>query len=747
MEIFKTVRTYIVVFSCLTLGVLPLSSACFAQNAFEAKDTLKAEQYYVKAVKFKEAELLDSTISYAQQAAQIYAKAQLWEKWYECKWEVYYSLYLQSEFEQALDQLHQDSVETIPKTNSLYFSAKINDWIGLIYYRQGVYKKALKYHLAGVELLEQAGHPKGEYGNLINIGIIYTMQGDYDLAITYFKRAEAVNLKNNNILRRIYYNLGRAYKANQEYEKAAEVYKKWGELGGEEESLNFFLGEIALDAGHLEQALDYTEKALKGYTLKEWNTADVLTLKGQILIAQKKHEEALTYLQKGLALATADEDYSDRDLNIMHIEFGHLCYELGKLDLALSQYDQALTLLNAPLEAGADLSNIDLAVGVWIMEAFIGKGNVFEKHFFAAKNSDDLKSAIDYYESAFAVIDHLRQHYNEATSITTLTGYAHPIYEAALKATMLLYTQTGNEEALNRAFVFSQKTKAFLLAASLQNITALDQGGIPEHLAQQEKELNQVIMDLGQDIAYLKKTGSTTEDSLEIVQLEAERFQHLREFQKFKAQLEEEYARYYQLKYENKVATTDEVRQRILTANTALIDYFLGDSSLFIVTITKGKTDFREIKRNEELDQAIQAFIHQAGNAQFASQPEVNFSTFTQSGHYLYQKLLQEPLKIAGPNIDQLIIIPDGILGILPFEALLTAPPQQSTPDYSFANLSYLLEDYVINYHYAPQILLDQKKTGKAAKHHPFLLVLHRISLATKLLPKLVLVPSWDFPG
>ena len=93
--------------------------------------------------------------------------------------------------------------------------------------------------------------------------------------------------------------------------------------------------------------------------------------------------------------------------------------------------------------------------------------------------------------------------------VTSLTGYAHPIYEEALKAILLLYNQNGDEEELNRAFIFSQKTKAFLLSASLQNITALNKGGIPDHLAKQEKELNQRIRGLDQDISYLKKVSDT----------------------------------------------------------------------------------------------------------------------------------------------------------------------------------------------------------------------------------------------
>ena len=199
MEIFKTINplTPVTLYFLLIFFFIPFAST-FAQNSSEQKDSITAERYYAKSVDFQTEGLSDSATFYANQAADLFAQQQLWGKWYDARYDVYLSLVLQRKFEEVLKELHKDSVTIIPKTESLLLSAKINDWLGYVYYAQELFEEALQYYLAGVKLLEQAGNPEGRYGNLTNIGIIYTMQGDYDLAITYLKQSEAVNLADKN---------------------------------------------------------------------------------------------------------------------------------------------------------------------------------------------------------------------------------------------------------------------------------------------------------------------------------------------------------------------------------------------------------------------------------------------------------------------------------------------------------------------------------------------------------------------
>ncbi|MGB1243549.1 MAG: CHAT domain-containing protein, partial [Chitinophagales bacterium] len=76
----------------------------------------------------------------------------------------------------------------------------------------------------------------------------------------------------------------------------------------------------------------------------------------------------------------------------------------------------------------------------------------------------------------------------------------------------------------------------------------------------------------------------------------------------------------------------------------------------------------------------------------------------------LYQKLLKPILPQLKKTTTDLIIVPDGMLGYLPFEALISELPKDtSTHNYSIHNLAYLVEDFQINYTYSANLSLKQE--------------------------------------
>jgi len=83
-----------------------------------------------------------------------------------------------------------------------------------------------------------------------------------------------------------------------------------------------------------------------------------------------------------------------------------------------------------------------------------------------------------------------------------------------------------------------------------------------------------------------------------------------------------------------------------------------------------------------------------------------NYITFTTSANQLYQKLI-EPLKL-GNKISDLIIIPDGKLAYIPFDALLTKLPDQHKID--LRSLSYLIYAYSVTYSYSATLHFDYFK-------------------------------------
>ena len=85
--------------------------------------------------------------------------------------------------------------------------------------------------------------------------------------------------------------------------------------------------------------------------------------------------------------------------------------------------------------------------------------------------------------------------------------------------------------------------------------------------------------------------------------------------------------------------------------------------------------------------------------------------TFAFASNTLYEKLIA-PFK--NELSENLIIIPDGVLNYIPFEALLTENP--SSP-HQFKNHSYLIKNHRISYSYSSTSLQELKqKKNKATK-------------------------------
>ena len=718
MEINKVVRRKKIFFLSLFLTHLTFlwPVAMNAQDGALSKDSLEAEAVFTDGLRWSEKEQLDSALVSFKKAADRFAEIELWQRWYDSQQESCYSLYYLGKYDEIIDYLQYGMDNILPKANDPVLSSRINGWFGFIYFYKGIYNKALDYYLIQTKTLEDAGNPNGLQGNLTNIGIIYTMQGDYNHALIYLEKAEKYYLENldERTLQKVYWNMGKAHWAKGNFPMAIDSYQKYLNYGGDEAEAFFVLGEVYRDMGELKTAMNFVEKALGEYKQKQLNVSQLLVVKGSIYHLQNRNGKAIECYQQALSSMDEAEFISNRDLGQFYIRFGNAYVATKQFLLALDQYQKALNIFIPSFDESNNSINpsleiIDIANCIWIMEALVAKGNVFQKLYAKEHNSAYLQDALSCYELAFKSIDILRYNHTEEASKISLIDYAHPIYEQALKTTSILYKITGEEKYLNQAFAFSQRTKGFLLATALQNINAQEKGGIPDTLIQKEGALKASILELNPKILTLKNQTNSTSDSLQLANLEANRFEAKRDLQKLLDHLEQNYPQYYQLKYENKVASIQDIQENILNKNTALIDYFLGDSSLFILTITKDKVDLQELDRTENLDEFLDQFIFQVGNFDFVAGAEKAYQEFTESAYFLFQKLLEKPLAGAGQHINQLLIIPDGILNTLPFEALLTSLPERNQVNYSFSNLSYLLEEYIVSYHYAPQILLEQK--------------------------------------
>ena len=123
------------------------------------------------------------------------------------------------------------------------------------------------------------------------------------------------------------------------------------------------------------------------------------------------------------------------------------------------------------------------------------------------------------------------------------------------------------------------------------------------------------------------------------------------------------------------------------------MSYFLGDSTQHAFTITKKRFEVVTLPLDTLLGQRIESL------RRVLRPDSVSRNAYGQQASALYQQLLAPIVEVSLlSGIDHLTIIPDGVIGYLPFDLLLTNP---TTAPVGYPSLPYLLRDYTIRYGYS----------------------------------------------
>ena len=259
-------------------------------------------------------------------------------------------------------------------------------------------------------------------------------------------------------------------------------------------------------------------------------------------------------------------------------------------------------------------------------------------------------------------------------------------------------------------YLTSERSKSLLLYQSIQEADALQYAGIPDSLLKKE-------YDLRIDITYYdKKRQEKLNDGMEetdttVLAISDKLFDLKQEYEALKERFEKKYPEYYNLKYDLSTVSLDYVQDTLLTDDQTLLEYFVGDSSIFIFTVGKSQYDVVEVKKDFPLDSLVRqlqdGLYGYYGKKQNERTDEVyrqSLKNYVEAAPKLYDKLIA-PVK--GQLKGQVIVVPDGVLGYVPFEALLSARPKKVS---DFDSYPFLLHDHCFSYCYSATLLREMKE-------------------------------------
>ena len=423
------------------------------------------------------------------------------------------------------------------------------------------------------------------------------------------------------------------------------------------------------------KALNYFEDSLELARKMNDVRTEVRALNniGNVYLDLKKYNNALMYLRRGhfRSELVNDEEAVSMILN-----------NIGNAHLSLNMINEAEKSFIKAVDLGKKLSR-----GEILWEACFGLGRCYER-------KGQYSDAVFYYKMAIGIIDRIRSQITVDTYKSSFARNKQKVYESLIRLLFKLQ-KNENTEYLKEIFYVVESAKARAFLESLGESKVNLQERLTPEMKEQEKSISNKI-----SFAIRKLTG----EELAVNQ----RMDLLRELKK----AEDDYSLLLQkIRIEvpevaNMVAPVpcrlEDVQDRIIDNNTALIEYFLGEKESYVFFITKNNVWFHYLPGREEIWKSLKAYLKA-----LATRPEGEFQGLKASRR-LAKELLCPDLWNFSDSINSLIIIPDGVLYYLPFETLSLDSSKKN------AAADFLVSKYRISY--APSsssLLFLARKTNR----------------------------------
>ena len=614
-----------------------------------------------------------------------------------------------AEFNRALD-LYRD-------TN---FDRGIGDAIGNIglhYLDLGHFAEALKNYQDAFAVSERIKSDSAMSLDLGNMALCYSGLGQIDQALRAFDRAETLardaGLKKEEAdwqkgKGSALVQLGRYDAALAQFKNALETYEKatlqrelvdaLGDLG----QLHLVLGDSVSAEKDFQHALDISREISHPRGVMQ-----SLVALGDIEAHHKRFTEAVVYYRQ--AIAKAQEVNEQTTLANGGIQLALAYRQLGKLDAAAGAAAQAEEVARAT-GAPSFVSGAEYALG----EVTRARGALSEslRHFTVGEQAlqgtfdaelnwrlafargqvlEQLKrddEALAAYRRAISVIEDIR---NQLSERRFRSGYIEDKYQVYVAIVELLLRL----RRLDQAFEFAERLRA-------RSFLDLLNAGVPvarsPEQIQRELALREEIRKLQKLVEVENSKVETEPKRTALGSYSAELAKAERAYQNFLDDLLPSDPAYAGARLERVLSGQDV--QKMLSADTALIEYVIGENQITIFLLRAGKLQARAMPvKSEALRAKVELVNDLIGRG--------HGDEWRPAAHSLYQLLVQ-PVQQAGglEGVKRLYLVPHGILHYVPFAVLPT----------SAETTRLLIEDYELAYLPAAAALATSRYPEKVAE-------------------------------
>nr|WP_315149124.1 CHAT domain-containing tetratricopeptide repeat protein [uncultured Flavobacterium sp.] len=252
--------------------------------------------------------------------------------------------------------------------------------------------------------------------------------------------------------------------------------------------------------------------------------------------------------------------------------------------------------------------------------------------------------------------------------------------EKCIEIYQSLFDKSQNSIYIDKAFQLVEKTKSIVLKQHLINNKTISRK--EKLLLEQLQNWNTVITKEQQkgDLANVSKINEAIKKQNQLMLL-------LKETQKEKKLPT------------NAVINTSDLFTKLNKEDAVMVEYFFGSKKVYVFTLENNQISLKSFCVGQMCGESIFHFISLFYDPNFITN---DIGEYTKTAAKAYKTLLL-PKQTDDKN---LIIIPDGILNLLPFEALITKESNTT----NFAKMHYLLNDFNVVYNSSAAFYLNAKR-------------------------------------
>jgi CHAT domain-containing protein/Tfp pilus assembly protein PilF len=505
--------------------------------------------------------------------------------------------------------------------------------MGTFFWKINDYSNALDCFDRAIRILQLDGNKENISGCLNNLGILYMTFSEYEKAINYLIKASLVDekLDNNANMCMDFNNLG-------------ILFRKKGVSSNNK--IDFFM------------ALSYLNRALK-LSLEQRN--DKMQMKvmnniGELNVSLNKIGAAKDHFQKAYVLAISLHDMEDSFSILNNLGF---CF-IAEKNLVEAQNCFLSTINNEQTIFDSEI----------VGEAFYGLGQCYEQ-----LGQDGL--ALNCYKKRVAITDRIRSRIFIDSFKSGFAKRSVVVYSSLLNLLAKMRERNSSSEIDEEIFLNIERAKARAFLESLGESRVDIKKRLGSELKDEESQISGRISRI---TASLNGLAVSTSGRAELLaELAREEEAYLRLISKMRSSnpalaglvLPD-------------VGSSVEIRDRLLDRDTMMIEFFLAEPKSLAVVMETDRMEIFLLPSKGELQNSVKGYI------KFLAKQAIPAEEGRLAAQRIYRQLLSPLMGRRVLAKKKLIVIPDGILYLLPFETLI----DENWKD----GRRYLVERYEISY-------------------------------------------------